>query len=82
MRTAKMGVSSSQMAKALGVTQKTAWLLCYKIAEVWTVSGSPYTKAVKSGDTYMDLREKKKPLVKRLQTHHITSKKTRERNHA
>jgi transposase-like protein len=34
MRTAKMGVSSSQMAKALGVTQKTAWLLCHKITAI------------------------------------------------
>jgi hypothetical protein len=82
MHTAKMGVSSSEMAKALGVTQKTAWLLCHKIAEIWTMSGSSFVKAVKAGNTNMGFKEKKKTLVQGLQQRYITSKKTRERNHA
>src|SRR5947207_3406165 len=31
MNTAKKGVSSCQMARELGVTQKTAWFLCHRV---------------------------------------------------
>ena len=39
MTTARKGVSSVQMAKELGVTQKTAWFLAQRIRETWNANG-------------------------------------------
>lgn len=36
--TSRKGISSIQVAKTLGVTQKTAWFLCHRIREVWMKS--------------------------------------------
>ena len=35
LTTARKGISSIQMAKELGVTQKTAWFLAQRIRETW-----------------------------------------------
>lgn len=39
MTTARKGISSVQMAKELGVTQKTAWFLAQRIRETWMSNG-------------------------------------------
>lgn len=39
MTTARKGISSVQMAKELGVTQKTAWFLAQRIRETWMSKG-------------------------------------------
>jgi len=39
MTTARKGISSVQMAKELGVTQKTAWFLAQRIRETWMNNG-------------------------------------------
>lgn len=41
MTVAKKGVSSLQMSRQLGITQKTAWMLCHKIREMWTIPVKP-----------------------------------------
>jgi len=33
MSTSRKGISSHQMAREIGVTQKTAWFLCHRIRE-------------------------------------------------
>lgn len=38
MTTTRKGISSIQMAKELGVTQKTAWFLAQRIREAWSLS--------------------------------------------
>lgn len=35
IRVNRKGISSVQVGKILGVTQKTAWFLCQRIREVW-----------------------------------------------
>jgi len=50
MTVAKKGVSSLQISRQLGITQKTAWMLCHKIRETWNVP----VKATMSGEVEVD----------------------------
>jgi transposase-like protein len=38
MTTARKGISSTQMARELGITQKSAWFLAQRIRETWMTS--------------------------------------------
>lgn len=40
MTTARKGIPSTQMARELGVTQKTAWFLAHRIREAWFGDGN------------------------------------------
>lgn len=67
MTVAKKGVSSFQISRQLGITQKTAWMLCHKIREMWqmpvkrTLSGE-----VEVDETYIGGTERNRHANKKL----------------
>ena len=62
----KKGISSIQLAKDINVTQKTAWLLCHKIREIWTVPSRQFTGQVEADETYLGGKEKNKHESRKL----------------
>jgi len=69
MVVAKKSISSCQMARELGCTQKTAWYLAQRIRETWlnkSVVGDPMAGEVEVDETYVGGRERNKHASKKL----------------
>ena len=65
MTTARKGISSVQLAKELGVTQKTAWFLEHRIREAMADRGGLLSETVEIDETYFGGKARNRHASKR-----------------
>lgn len=59
------GVSSLQLHRELGITQKSAWHLAHRLRETWNEKQPPFAGQVEVDETYVGGRERNKHALKK-----------------
>lgn len=68
LQTARKGISSLQLSKELGITQKSAWFMLHRLREACSVQAVKLTGIVEVDETYLGGREKNKHAGKKLKS--------------
>ncbi|CAL9914930.1 transposase [Candidatus Liberibacter solanacearum] len=60
MTTVRKGVSSCQISREIGITQKTAWFMLQRIRESWTTENNMFSGEIEIDEAYFGGKEKNK----------------------